>query len=91
VKLAGTSAERDLYESLAEVYSILITLDALEKAYLKDSVPEGQYTETCSRLLNQYKSNLQDGAVLSVFGDLEAFMEEWNVSMRLPFWNVQAS
>jgi ESCRT-I complex subunit VPS28 len=83
VKLAGTSTERDLYESLAEVYSIIITLDALEKAYLKDSVPEAEYTETCSRLLNQFKSNLQDGSVLSVFGDLEGFMEDWNVSIQL--------
>ena len=35
VKLSTSSAERDLYESLAEIYSILVTLDALEKAYLK--------------------------------------------------------
>ncbi|KAF2017785.1 vacuolar protein sorting-associated protein-like protein Vps28 [Aaosphaeria arxii CBS 175.79] len=79
VKLATTSSERDLYDSLAEIYSIIITLDALEKGYLKDSIPEGDYTETCSRLLKQYKSNLADETVAKAFGDLESFKREWDM------------
>lgn len=79
VKLANNSAERDLYESLAEIYSIIITLDALERAYLKDSIIESEYTETCSRLLKQYKSNLADETVARAFGDLERFKAEWGV------------
>ncbi|KAK3063966.1 hypothetical protein LTS18_011327 [Coniosporium uncinatum] len=79
VKLSTTNAERDLYESLAEVYSIIITLDALEKAYLKDSIAEGDYTETCSRLLKQYKSNLQGADVANAFVDLETFKHEWEM------------
>lgn len=77
--MATTSAERDLNESLAEVYGIIVTLDALEKAYLKDSIADKDYTETCNRLLKQYKSNLQDGTVSSAFGNLESFMEDWDV------------
>lgn len=80
LKLSTTSAERDLYDSLAEIYSIIITLDALEKAYLKDSISENAYAETCSRLLNQYKSNLADETVARAFGDLETFKREWDVS-----------
>lgn len=79
VKLADNSAERDLYESLAEIYSIIITLDALEKAYLRDSIKESEYTETCDRLLRQYKSNLADDSVHAAFGDLERFKAEWDV------------
>lgn len=79
VKLADTSVERDLYESLAEIYSIIITLDALEKAYLRDSIKESEYTETCDRLLRQYKSNLADESVQAAFGDLERFKAEWDV------------
>lgn len=79
VKLSTTTAERDLYESLAEVYSIIVTLDALEKAYLKDSIAESGYTETCSRLLKQYKSNLADENVARAFGDLERFKTEWQI------------
>lgn len=79
MKLASSSNERDLYDSLAEVYSIIITLEALEKAYLKDSVAAVYYTDTCGRLLQQYKSNLADDTVLRAFGDLETFKSEWKV------------
>lgn len=85
VKLANTSTDRDLYESLAEIYSIIITLDALERAYLKDSITEGEYTETCNRLLKQYKSNLSDDNVAKAFKDLESFKLEWNVSVDSHF------
>lgn len=79
VRLADTAAERDLYESLAEIYSIIVTLDALEKAYLRDSIPEHEYTETCDRLLRQYKNSLGDENVERAFGDLERFKAEWDL------------
>nr|POE79941.1 vacuolar protein sorting-associated protein 28 [Quercus suber] len=81
VKLADTSAERDLYESLAEIYSIIVTLDALERAYLRDSIKESEYTETCDRLLRQYKSCLTDESVERAFGDLESFKLKWNLEV----------
>lgn len=77
VKLSTTNAERDLNDSLAEIYSIIVTLDALEKAYLKDSITEIDYTGTCSRLLKQYKSNLANETVARAFGDLDQFAREW--------------
>ena len=79
VKLSETAAERDLNDSLAEIYSIIITLDGLEKAYIKDSIPEAEYTELCSRLLKQYKSNLSDENVAREFVDLETFKRAWDV------------
>lgn len=81
VKLADSATERELYESLAEIYSIIITLDALEKAYLRDSIHESEYTETCDRLLRQYKSNLADETVADAFGDLERFKAEWHLEV----------
>ena len=78
-KLSTTNAERDLNDSLAEIYSIIITLDGLEKAFLKDSINESDYTETCSRLLKQYKSNLADETIAKAFGDLDQFKREWDV------------
>jgi hypothetical protein len=79
VKLASSSTERDLYESLAEIYSIIITLDGLEKAYIRDAIPEAEYTETCARLLKQYKSTLGDDTVAREFVDLETFKRTWDV------------
>ncbi|KAJ5819108.1 Vacuolar protein sorting-associated VPS28 N-terminal [Penicillium riverlandense] len=79
VKLTSSAAERDLYESLAEIYSIIVTLDGLEKAYIKDVVTEAEYTETCTRLLKQYKSSLGDESVAREFGDLETFKRTWGL------------
>ena len=47
--------------------------------YLKDSIAEADYTETCSRLLKQYKSNLADETVARAFGDLDSFKREWDM------------
>lgn len=85
MKLVSSSGERDLYESLAEIYSIIITLDGLEKAYIKDVVTEAEYTETCTRLLKQYKSSLGDESVSREFVDLETFKRTWGVSLSKSF------
>lgn len=82
MKLADTRAERDLQDSLAEIFSIIITLDELEKAFLKDAIPEAEYTEICERSLKQYKSILADEAVARAFVGLEEFKAEWDVSSR---------
>ncbi len=79
VKLADTSGERDLLDSLAEIYSIIRTLDGLEKAYIKDAVTETEYTEMCAKLLKQYRSNLSDEGVQKEFGDLDMFGRRWEV------------
>lgn len=79
VKLSNSAVEREVNDSLAEIYSIIITLDGLEKAYIKDSVPEVEYTEICSRLLKQYKSTLSDDNVMREFVDLDTFKAEWNI------------
>lgn len=73
VRLAETRAERDLQESLAEVFSILITLDAVEKAFLKDAIPAPEYTDQVERLLYQYKQILADETVSRAFVGLEEF------------------
>ena len=83
MKLASSRAERDLQDSLAEVFSIIITLDELEKAHLKDAVPEAEYTEICDRLLKQYKAILADETVAKEFVDLETFKSEWDVGSFL--------
>ncbi|MCJ1343976.1 Vacuolar protein-sorting-associated protein 28 [Peltigera leucophlebia] len=79
IKLSSNAAERDLYDSLAEIYSIIITLDGLEKAYIKDSIPEAEYTDICNRLLKQYRSTLHDDNVMREFVDLDTFKAEWEI------------
>lgn len=93
MKLADTRAERDLQDSLAEIFSILVTLDELEKAFMKDAIPEAEYTEICDRSLKQYKSILSDETVMNAFVGIEEFKAEWEVSWcmmtRLVVWVLQ--
>jgi ESCRT-I complex subunit VPS28 len=79
VKLTDSAAERDLLDSLAEIYSIIRTLDGLEKAYIKDAVTEAEYTEMCAKLLKQYKSILSHETVSNEFIDLDTFSRNWEV------------
>ncbi|KAI8961979.1 ESCRT-1 complex, Vps28 subunit [Daldinia sp. FL1419] len=81
VKLADTRAERDLQDSLAELFSIIVTLDELERAFLKDAIPEADYTEICERSLKQYKSILADETVARAFVGLEEFKVEWDLEV----------
>ncbi|CAH0015056.1 unnamed protein product [Clonostachys rhizophaga] len=81
VKLTNTRAERDLQESLAELFSIIVTLDELEKAFLKDAVPEAEYTEICERSLRQYKALLADDTIANEFQGLEEFKARWDLEV----------
>lgn len=84
VKLADNRTERDLQDSLAEIFSIIVTLDELEKAFLKDAIPEADYTEICERSLKQYNAILADEAVMRAFVGLEEFKAEWDVCVSHP-------
>ncbi|TFB02904.1 Vacuolar protein sorting-associated protein 28 [Trichoderma ghanense] len=79
VTLTTTRAERDLQDSLGELFSIIVTLDELEKAFLKDAIPEAEYTDICERSLRQYKALLADETIAAEFRDLEHFKAKWEV------------
>lgn len=79
MKLTKTRAERDLHDSLAELFSIIVTLDELEKAFLKDAVPEAEYTEICERSLRQYKALLADETISNAFRGLDEFKAKFDV------------
>ncbi|KEY68393.1 hypothetical protein S40285_01117 [Stachybotrys chlorohalonatus IBT 40285] len=81
VKLTTTRAERDLQEYLGELFSIIVTLDELEKAFLKDAIPEADYTEICDRSLRQYKALLAEETIAKEFQGLEEFKAKWDLEV----------
>jgi ESCRT-I complex subunit VPS28 len=78
-KLFTTASERELYESLAELHAIIVTLEFLEKAFVKDSIPSSSYTPVCKRLLGQYQTLLGNDKVAEAFGDLATFKEKYDI------------
>lgn len=58
--LIETSTHHSVYNALAEVCSILPTLDMLEVSFIKDFITEKEkYTTTTYRLINQYQMILK--------------------------------
>jgi ESCRT-I complex subunit VPS28 len=55
-------------------------LDEIEKAFIKDAIPQAEYNEICDRSLRQYKALLADEAVAREFGSIEQFKAKWDVS-----------
>jgi len=79
IKLYTTPAQRELYESLAELHAIIVTLEFLEKAFVKDSIPPSSYTPTCLRLLGQYNTILGNDTVRAAFKDLDSFKSRYDI------------
>lgn len=80
IKLYETTKQREFWESLAEIYSIIVALDKLERAFLKDSVASQEYTPICLRLLAQYNTILKNTDVAAEFVDLDTFMNKYHMS-----------
>lgn len=83
VKLHTSIKEREIYESLAEIHAIILSLDFLEKAVLRDSVSHEEYTPTCLRLIAQYNGILKNELVAEQFKSLEDFKEKYGLEYEL--------
>ncbi|KAF8714281.1 hypothetical protein AX14_012823 [Amanita brunnescens Koide BX004] len=59
VRLYTTNAEREKYNLLATLFGIIVALDYLERAYVRDSITAAEYSPACTRLLSQYKTMLK--------------------------------
>ncbi|KAK4048830.1 Vacuolar protein-sorting-associated protein 28 [Microbotryomycetes sp. JL221] len=77
VRLFNNNADRERFDELATLYGIIVSLDYLEKAYVRDSITSSQYTPACTRLLAQFKT------IMKLVGDsipsVNAFMSEYRM------------
>ena len=74
LKLYTNSREREKYENMADLYSIIVCTEHLEKAYIRDSITSQEYTPLCSKLIAQYRAAMQ---VMNI--DILDFMREYKV------------
>ena len=56
VKLYENAREREEFDNRANVFSLIQTIQALEKAYIKDAVTPQDYSKQCSQLLVQFNA-----------------------------------
>ena len=55
VKLWQSSKERQKFEFLAELYAIIMTVQHLEKAFIRDAVTSDEYSAECTKLIGKFK------------------------------------
>lgn len=56
VKLHENAEERDRYDNMAELYSLILTTEKLERAYVKDFIKPEDYAQSCDDLIAKFKT-----------------------------------
>ena len=82
--------ERETYENLAEIYSILTTLEYIEKSYLKDNLKHDLYSATVKRLTNQYNSLTGNSEISGHFVSLQHFKKKYKIDCPLSTKRLEA-
>jgi len=75
--LYRTARERERFDNLADLYAVINSLQALEKAHIKDCVTSKEYTAQCSKLLTQYKAAFKQ--IQDEYPNVEAFMKAFRL------------
>jgi len=55
VELYESSKERDAYDNLADLYSVVLATEHLERAYARDAITREEYTAECNKLISQFR------------------------------------
>lgn len=80
VKLFRLPNERERYDNMADCYSLINTIQSLEKAYIKDAVTSKEYTAACSKLLTQFKAAFKQ--IDKEYSSAEQFLKKYNFDCR---------
>jgi ESCRT-I complex subunit VPS28 len=78
VRAWDTAGERDELDEQANLFAIVRTADALEKAYARDAVPSAEYKQEMYKLIAHYKSARQ--ATRESVPSMEHFFVENSIS-----------
>ena len=75
VRLYENALQREEFDNRANVYSLVQTIQALEKAYIKDAVSPHDYTKQCNVLLVQFNAAFK--LIKDKFSDVEEFSKKY--------------
>ena len=64
-------------EIFADIYSIIVAIEGLEKAFIKDALMLEEYTAACSKLIAQFKTG---ASLLGANFKLEKFVRDYQLS-----------
>lgn len=55
IELYTSTKERKDYENMADLYTIIVATEHLERAYAQNAISQTEYTSECNKLLSQFK------------------------------------
>jgi ESCRT-I complex subunit VPS28 len=78
--LISNAHERQYYEPLSDLYSLLIATEGLERAYIRDAVSANDYTTACLKLIAQYKTVMNLVTKDNSGFDITLFIKQYKVN-----------
>eukprot|EP00461_Guttulinopsis_vulgaris_P001996 UN01997 len=79
IKLHQNRQELSSFETKADLYGIIVSLEHLENAFLRDAIPPSDYTDRCRKLLSQYKTWMDIHRSL-INDNLQQFIKDSNLT-----------
>ena len=85
IPLFETHSERERCDSIAELYSIIVAINILEKGYIRDEFvdKEEYYTNTTMRFIKQFYLILENDDVKREFENIDSFVTKYQLSCPL--------
>jgi len=80
IKLYTTTAERQKIDQMADLYSLIKTVQHLETAYTRDAVSEEKYTNTCKKLISKFKT--LKAACSQLVPNIDKFITEYHMDCK---------
>ncbi|EGF76948.1 hypothetical protein BATDEDRAFT_27998 [Batrachochytrium dendrobatidis JAM81] len=77
-KLVTNSAEREMYDNLGELFSIIVATEHLERAYIRDNITAQEYTPACLKFIAQFKTSVS--LLQDTVPDVREFMREYQLT-----------
>lgn len=87
VRLYDNARQREEIDNRANVYSLIQTIQALEKAYIKDAVIPNEYTKQCNILLDQFNAAFK--LIKEKFPDMESFSKKYLLHCSAAFERIK--
>jgi len=77
IDLFESSRERETYDNLADLYTIILATEHLERAYARDAISREDYTMECNKLISQFR--LAEKPALGKTMTTETFMQVYQM------------
>lgn len=89
VKLFENKKEREVIDTLGDLYGLIFAIDKLEKAYFKDDILPEEYTKECTQLLSKFKALKQAAEDALPAGGIDEFMTIYSLDCKAARKRIQ--